>query len=106
MTNPTILPDHWLAAISEWAARHPITEVWLYGSRARGTHRPDSDVDLAVVTKGRELGDRYAVFITSRLKHDLTLPDGAIAQVEFYDPEDDSEYVGPGVRADGIKICP
>lgn len=106
MTDQTILPDHWLAAISEWAARHPITEVWLYGSRARGTHRQDSDVDLAVVTVGRELGDRYARFITSRLKHDLTLPDGAVSQVEFYDPEDDSQYVGPGVRADGIKIYP
>ena len=61
MTDQTILPDHWLAAISEWAARHPITEVWLYGSRARGTHRSDSDVDLAVMTKGQGLGDRYAI---------------------------------------------
>src|SRR5690606_13670191 len=94
MTNRPILPYHWLAAISEWAVRHPIKEVWLYGSRARGTHRQDSDVDLAVVTVGRELGDRYARFITSRLKHDLTLPDGAVTQVEFYDPEDASEYVG------------
>jgi uncharacterized protein len=25
--------------------------VWLFGSRARGTHRPDSDFDLLVVTK-------------------------------------------------------
>lgn len=24
-------------------------EVWLFGSRARGDHRPDSDVDLMVV---------------------------------------------------------
>lgn len=25
-------------------------EIWLFGSRARGTHRPDSDFDLFVVT--------------------------------------------------------
>lgn len=25
--------------------------IWLFGSRARGTHRPDSDFDLLVVTK-------------------------------------------------------
>ena len=25
--------------------------VWLFGSRARGTHRPDSDFDLLVVTR-------------------------------------------------------
>jgi uncharacterized protein len=26
--------------------------VYLFGSRARGTHRPDSDVDVAVVLRG------------------------------------------------------
>lgn len=26
-------------------------QVWLFGSRARNTHRPDSDFDLLVVTK-------------------------------------------------------
>ena len=25
-------------------------EIWLFGSRAQGTHRPDSDFDLFVVT--------------------------------------------------------
>jgi uncharacterized protein len=28
---------------------HPI-EIWLFGSRAEGTHRPDSDFDLLLVT--------------------------------------------------------
>jgi predicted nucleotidyltransferase len=31
-------------------------EIWLFGSRAEGTHRPDSDFDLLVVT-AREDGD-------------------------------------------------
>src|ERR1043166_4259931 len=31
-------------------------EIWLFGSRAEGTHRPDSDFDLFVVT-AREDGD-------------------------------------------------
>lgn len=37
-------------------------EVWLFGSRARGDHRPDSDFDLLVVTdptsgdSGRDYG--------------------------------------------------
>ncbi|MDF2435212.1 MAG: uncharacterized protein JWP44_4843, partial [Mucilaginibacter sp.] len=35
--------------IAAWAAGHPeVLEVVLFGSRARGDHRPDSDVDLAV----------------------------------------------------------
>jgi hypothetical protein len=36
-------------SIQRWAARHAIIRrVWIFGSRARGTHRPDSDLDLAV----------------------------------------------------------
>jgi uncharacterized protein len=31
------------------AALDPVT-IWLFGSRSRGTHRPDSDFDLLVVT--------------------------------------------------------
>lgn len=36
---------------------HPV-EALVYGSRARGTHTPDSDADIAVILKGRR-GDRY-----------------------------------------------
>jgi len=38
---------------------HPV-EALVYGSRARGTHKPDSDADIAVILKGRR-GDRYKV---------------------------------------------
>jgi hypothetical protein len=32
-----------------WAQGHAnIRRVWLYGSRVRGTQRPDSDLDVAV----------------------------------------------------------
>lgn len=37
---------------------YPVHEVLLFGSRARGTHTPESDADLAVVLKG-EPGNRY-----------------------------------------------
>lgn len=32
--------------------RYPVVEAWLYGSRARGDAREDSDVDLALVIDG------------------------------------------------------
>ena len=38
-----------LAYICAVLAREPTVEqAWFYGSRARGTHRPGSDVDLAL----------------------------------------------------------
>lgn len=34
------------------ANRYDIAEAIVYGSRARGTHRPDSDADVAVLLHG------------------------------------------------------
>ena len=32
-----------------WAKRNEkVREIWLFGSRARGTAKPDSDIDLAI----------------------------------------------------------
>jgi DNA invertase Pin-like site-specific DNA recombinase/predicted nucleotidyltransferase len=39
--------------------RYPVREAILYGSRARRTHNPDSDADIAVILDG-EHGDRSA----------------------------------------------
>jgi predicted nucleotidyltransferase len=37
------------ALLSTWAAERPlVNRLWLFGSRVRGDHRPDSDVDVAV----------------------------------------------------------
>ncbi len=34
------------------AGRYDMAGAMLYGSRARGTHRPDSDADVAVLLRG------------------------------------------------------
>lgn len=34
------------------AGRYDVAGAIVYGSRARGTHRPDSDADVAVLLKG------------------------------------------------------
>ena len=34
------------------AGRYDVSGVIVYGSRARGTHRPDSDADVAVLLRG------------------------------------------------------
>lgn len=44
------------------ADRYDIAGAILYGSRARGTHRPDSDADLAVLLRGE-----HQRFMTTKL---------------------------------------
>jgi predicted nucleotidyltransferase len=48
------------AFLREIGGKYPVVESILYGSRARGDFRPDSDADIAVVLKGQH-GDRAAV---------------------------------------------
>jgi predicted nucleotidyltransferase len=46
-TDP--LTAHELALIEEVFSRHPeVSDVTLFGSRAKGTHAPNSDIDLSV----------------------------------------------------------
>lgn len=40
------------AFVQRAAAQYPVARAILFGSRARGTERPDSDADVAVLLKG------------------------------------------------------
>jgi predicted nucleotidyltransferase len=43
------LPADSVELIRQWAARtNAVREVWLFGSRAKGTSRPDSDIDIGI----------------------------------------------------------
>ena len=56
MPNLTVDADTARAAsvfVERVAARFPLSGTILFGSRARGSHRPDSDTDLAVLLSGR-----------------------------------------------------
>ncbi len=46
---PTDLAERLERLAGSWAADGKVAAVYLFGSRARGSHRPRSDVDLAVV---------------------------------------------------------
>lgn len=57
MKTPTHLTDTALRAatsafMGKMAGKYDFTELILFGSRARRDHRPDSDMDVAVLLKG------------------------------------------------------
>jgi predicted nucleotidyltransferase len=56
------LPDKWRAQIIRWAtATNAVDELWLFGSRAKGTSRRDSDVDIAVSLMPAQGGHDWAL---------------------------------------------
>lgn len=58
MTNQTVEPDVKSAIeafVRSIQAKYDVDHVVLFGSRARGTHRPDSDIDVAVILNGAQL---------------------------------------------------
>lgn len=63
---PDALPDQVMQLLCEWAERHShIQELWLFGSRAKGSQQADSDIDLGVVLSagGGALGTYVACVI-------------------------------------------
>jgi hypothetical protein len=94
--------------IVAWARRHPeIKAVYLYGSRARGDHRPDSDIDLAVVMNTQP-GDTNAyttwIFWKSECDKAPDLHLSCPIQLEWYEKGADLKVVGPAVERDGILL--
>jgi predicted nucleotidyltransferase len=86
--------------IVEWAGRHrSIERVYLFGSRARGDHHPDSDIDLAVemdLDAWFEWHPRYEKAPDLQLSHPV--------QLEWYQPSAGLKWVDDGVAKDGILI--
>jgi predicted nucleotidyltransferase len=56
------MPDEWLRGLRSWAIDNgSLRELWLFGSRAEGRSRPDSDVDLAVALMPATDGTDWAL---------------------------------------------
>ena len=73
--------------------KYPAIAGLVYGSRARGDHKPDSDADLAVILKG-ERGDRYKVSgDMAGIAFDVMMETGVLVsalplwEAEFQQPE-------------------
>jgi predicted nucleotidyltransferase len=57
------MPHEWLRELCLWAkANRNVRELWLFGSRAQGCSRPDSDVDLAIALMPPESKTQWSSF--------------------------------------------
>lgn len=57
---PDAVLDSFLKGIQR--QRDRIRLIYLFGSRARGTHRPDSDYDLLIVTDKKDLRLKDSIY--------------------------------------------
>jgi predicted nucleotidyltransferase len=62
--------------LSMVAQRYDIAGALLYGSRARGTHAPDSDADVAVLLKGKHQRVLPTAVAMADLAYDVLLETG------------------------------
>jgi len=97
--------------LREVESRYRVLETRLYGSRARGDFRPDSDADIAVILKGQR-GDRFGVVQDMAVIAFHVMMDTGV-MVEAL-PLWEDEFASPGVfpnpklieniRRDGLRL--
>jgi uncharacterized protein len=58
------------------AAHYDMAGAIVYGSRARGTHRPDSDADVAVLLKGEHQRTLPIALAMADVAYDILLETG------------------------------
>ena len=96
----------WIEVLVAWAEGEPrVRSVHVFGSRARGDHRADSDLDVAyqLFDADDETALTTAVctgpFWQAELQGRLSVP----LQLEFADPDED-ERVWPAVLREGVLL--
>ncbi|BBF94417.1 nucleotidyltransferase domain-containing protein [Blastochloris tepida] len=97
----------WFPRIAEWARSVPqIKEVWVFGSRARGNHRPDSDLDVAVVMadgdEGQRLGNWFA--LAKNWETELSMLISVRVDLDIGDADIATSVVAPALAREGICV--
>lgn len=81
-------------------------EIWLFGSRARGDHRPDSDWDVLVVARDGTPAEKldpisaYRVARRSGVNCDLL----TVTKPDFEDAKDTVNTLSYAVKHEGIRL--
>lgn len=92
-------------------ARYAVREAYLFGSRARGTHRPDSDADIALVLHGETRSRGAAIIDMAGIAFDVMMSTGILIEAtplwegEFDAPEQGASlYLVRSILRDGIRL--
>lgn len=95
----------WVDKIATWAASEPLIEAaYLFGSRVKGTHHVDSDLDVAVIVAGFDDGERLGNSIFEKPRWILELQSQLPVKLHLQCAMDDDVVVMPAVRDHGRLI--
>ena len=100
------LPNGWRNLAADWATQKDrIHELYLFGSRAKGTFEQQSDVGIAYVLTGGDPGEvlAYSMYDAQDWEGELQELFSVTVQLEMADPQTDS-VVWPAVVEHGQLI--
>lgn len=100
----SIEPD-WAERVRSWAASEPlILEAYFFGSRAKGKHRDDSDLDIAVKVGGKDQGEALANAIFETARWQVALAALLPVTVDLQSMSPDDVVVTPAVHDHGVLV--
>jgi uncharacterized protein len=95
-------------SVARWAAENPdVRRVWVFGSRAKDTHRPDSDIDIALELE--PVGDSEETLTRWIVNSDLWRSQlqgriDAKVDLEWFDPDGSTRTIEAGLSDAKVLI--
>lgn len=97
--------------LNDLKGKYDIDHALLYGSRARGTHQPESDADVAIILKGEPQDllttkmDMVDIAYDTLMKTGLYISPLPIWTIEWENPDEyDNPYLLYNIKNDGVAI--